>query len=273
LKAETTANGTDIPVGKAWAEYSRAVAALGDKEPASRALDQAYGCMEKSLASQFPPVRRVFYKNLAEGYAAAAARQAAIFGPETAVAAYGRAYEYANLSVDSRDHRFGDFGFELIAAEQLTANDESGARETTKRTPTPRSAARCWLRICNRCLARGDKKAAREAAHAAAQILDRDGFEPFVAVDMALVASEAARADEKEIAQNLFRRALSLSDADASPKSVHPFIASFQAHGGLLTDAYRTIQAIPKQSDRAQPLADLCLALAKAENASRNLRP
>jgi hypothetical protein len=90
---------------------------------------------------------------------------------------------------------------------------------------------------------------------------------------MALVASNAARAGEKEIAQDLFRRALALSDADKSPKSVHPLIASLQAHGGLLTDAYRAVQSIPKQSDRAEPLADLCLGLAKAENASRNIRP
>jgi hypothetical protein len=167
---------------------------------------------------------------------------------------------------------FGEFAYELVAAEQLTANDESGARETTKQTPTLRTA-RCWLRICHQDIARGDNNAARAAACAAAQILDRDGFDSFVAEDMALVASAAARAGEKEIAQELFHRALSLSDADKSPKSMHPFVASFQVHGGLLTDAYRTIQSIPKKSDRAQPLADLCLALGKAANASRNLRP
>ena len=94
-----------------------------------------------------------------------------------------------------------------------------------------------------------------------------------MAEEMALVASNAARAGEKEIAQRLFQRALSLSDADKSPKSMHPFIASFQVHGGLLSDAYSTIQSIPKPTDRTQPLADLCLALAKAECLSRNPGP
>jgi hypothetical protein len=82
---------------------------------------------------------------------------------------------------------------------------------------------------------------------------------------MALVASNSARAGEKEIAERLFQRALSLSDSDKPAHSRHPFIASFQAHGDLLSDAYRTIQSISKLPDRAQPLADLCLALAKRE--------
>jgi hypothetical protein len=142
---------------------------------------------------------------------------------------------------------------------------QKGARETIARAPSPRSKGRCWLRICSSELARGKIESARAAGRRAVQELDNDGFEPFVAEDMALAASVASSAGEKEIGQKLFQRALGLSEANKSPKFHHSFIARFQVHGGLLADAHRTIQAIPKPSDRAQPLADLCKALAKAE--------
>src|SRR5262249_11494171 len=150
-------------------------------------------------------------------------------GTDAAAAAYRRTYEIAALSVDSRNRQFGDFAFELIVNEQLIAGDEQGTRETIKRTPTIRTAARCWLRISNLNLAQEDTKSASTALNAAFDLLNRDGFEPNLAEDMALVASNAARAGEKAIAQRLFKRALALSDADKPPKSKHPFIASFQA--------------------------------------------
>jgi len=272
LKSESNVNQWGALLGKAWAEYAQALAAI-DKEAASSALDQACYWIEKWRSFEMNTMRRGSYSNLAEAYAAIGARQALMFDRDKANAAYQRAYDAANVSLDSRDSRFGDFAYELIVAEQLKADDEQGARETIKRTPTLRTAARCWIRISSYALARGDNGLARAASRAACQILDNDGFESFVAEDMALAASNAGRAGERETARKLFQRAIALSNADKSPKSMHPFIASFQVEGGLFTDAYATIQSISRPSDRPKPLADLCLAFAKAEKLERKRRP
>jgi len=250
--------------GTPWAEYAKGLAALGDNEGASAAFSKAYDWLAEQRKN-YPVPRKSAYKSWAESYAKVAARQAAVFGPEHALAGYNSAYEFASLSVDPSDRQLGDFAFDQIVAAQLEAGDENGTQETIKRFPSPRSKARCWLRISSHALAKGKTDAARAAIRAAFEQLDRDGFEPFVAAEMALVASNAGRSGEKEIAHKLFRRALALSAANKAPRADHPFIARFQIHGGMPIDAYQTIQSIPPMLDRAQPLADLCHALAKAE--------
>jgi tetratricopeptide (TPR) repeat protein len=272
LLAQAASEG-ELRLGKCWATYGKALAVLGNKEEASSALDHAHDYLEKSFRTMDHPIRRGSYASLAEACAAEAANRAVIFGPDTARAAYTRALEFAGLSVDPLDRRLGELAYDLVVREHLEAGDDLGAQETAKLAPTPRAAARCWLRISGRALSRADLNSARTALQAACELLDRDGFESFVAEDMALVGSIAGRAGEKEIAQKLFKRALDLSAADKSRKSMHPFIARFQADGGLLSDAYQTIQSIPKPANRTEPLAGLCHELAKQERASRDSRP
>jgi tetratricopeptide (TPR) repeat protein len=273
LVTQTAANPASLILARCWAEYGKALAALGPKEAASSALDQAHECIEASLKTQFGPIRRGFYGGLAEACAVEAAQRAVIFGPDTARATYLRAWEFAGLSVDPRDRQHGDLYYVGVIRGQLEAGDIQGAQETAKQALAPRTAARCWLVISSHALSQEDMNLARAAVQSACTLLDRDGFESFVAEEMALAASNAGRAGEKEMAQKLFKRAIGLSDADKSPKSKHPFIASFQAHGGLLSDAYQTIQSIPTPANRAEPLATLCLELAKQERASRNHSP
>jgi hypothetical protein len=245
-----------------WAEYARAIATVGDKDAARSALAQAYAGLE---SQRQPNPRKSTLSGWAQDLAKVAAREQLIFGADAALAAYNLTYEFARRSVDPKDRQFGEFAFQLIVAEQLMAGDDTGARETIKHAPSPRTRGMCWTRICSYEIAKGNDERARSAARAAFEELNQDGFEPFVAEDMALVASNAARADEKEIAQRLFGRAIGLSEASKPPKAHHPFIASFQVHGGLLNDAYHTIQSITKPSDRSLPLAHLCRALAKAQ--------
>jgi hypothetical protein len=124
VKAETNVNEHGGNIGKAWAEYAKAVAALGDRTEASVAFDQAKNWLEKWRAFEFNPTRRGFYRNVAEAYAAVAARQAVVLGSDAAIAVYDQAYEFARLSVDRRDSQFGDFAFESIVSEQLMAGDD-----------------------------------------------------------------------------------------------------------------------------------------------------
>jgi hypothetical protein len=84
LVAQTAANQADLLLAKSWAEYGKALAALGTKEAASSALDQAHDCIEASLKTQLQPIRRSSYGSLAEACAVEAAQRAIIFGPDTA---------------------------------------------------------------------------------------------------------------------------------------------------------------------------------------------
>jgi tetratricopeptide (TPR) repeat protein len=268
LRANTDIDENGEFIGRAWAEYGLALAALGEKDGAGRALREAHQWIDKARAIQLDPEKRITYFNFAKAYSAIAGRQAVVLGAEQALVAYNQSYELARLSVDES---FGEYAFEMIVDEQLRAGDTKGARETIKRVLTPRYIGRSWRSICAHHLAQGDTGAAREAARAAVEALDRDGFEPFMAQDMAPVAATAAAAGEKELAQRLIRRALALSETNETPKFNHPWIAGIQAQSGLFAEAYRTIQSIEEPADRVQPLAQLCRALAKAERAAQKL--
>jgi tetratricopeptide (TPR) repeat protein len=266
LQAETDIDECGEFIGRAWAEYGLALTAVGDKDGASRALSQAHLWIDKARAVKFEPEKRADYVDFARSYAAIAARKAVILGTEEALGAYEQAYDFARQTLATE---FGEFAFERIVHEQLTAGDTQGARETIKRMLTPRYTAKCWKSICEHELAHGKADAARAAARAAVQALDRDGFEPLMAQEMAPVAAAAALAGEKEVAQQLFQRALALSEANETPKFNHPWIAGIQVHAGLLSDTYRTIQSVEEPSDRIGPMAELCRAVAKAEYVAR----
>jgi tetratricopeptide (TPR) repeat protein len=266
LQAETDIDECGEFIGRAWAEYALALAAIGDKSRASRALDQARLWIDKARVVKFEPEKRADYVDFARSYAAIAARQAVVLGADEARAAYEKAYDFARHSPNTD---YGEYAFERIVGEQLTAGDTQGARETIKRMLMPQYIAKSWKIICEHELAHGKADATRAAARAAVQSLDRDGFEPLMAQEMAPVAASAALAGEKELAQRLFERGLALSAANESPKFNHPWIAGIQVHAGLLSDAYRTIQSVEEPSDRIQPLAKLCRSLAKAEYISR----
>jgi hypothetical protein len=262
LQAETDVDESGEFIGRGWAEYVLAISALGDENAARRALDQARHWIEEARAVKFDPREQLACYEFARSYGALAARQAVVLGDDDALAAYGQAYELARLSVNLQ---YGEYAFERIIDEQLTAGHETGARETIKRIQTPRYIGRSWKRICQHELAHGNSDSARAAARSAVEALDQDGFEPFMAQELAPVAAAAALAGEKELARKLFRRALVLSEANETPKFNHPWIAGIQVHAGLLSDAYLTIQSVEEPSDRIQTLAKLCRALAKAE--------
>jgi tetratricopeptide (TPR) repeat protein len=262
LRAETDIDECGEFIGRAWGEYALALAAAGEKDGASGALRQAHLWIDKARARKLEADERVDYLQLAQSYAAIAARQAVVQGADEARPAYEQAYGFARYSLNTR---YGEYVFERIVDEQLTAGDTIGARETIKRMQTPRYIGKCWKRICEHDLANGNAESARAAARAAVEQHDRDGFEPFMAQEVAPVAATAALAGEKELARRLFQRALTLSEANETPKFNHPWIAGIQVHGGLLADAYRTIQSVEEPADRIQPLAKLCRALTKAE--------
>jgi tetratricopeptide (TPR) repeat protein len=260
--AETDIDECGEFIGRCWAEYALAAAALGDKDAASRALNQAYAWINKARVVKLDPEKHLHFFDFAQSYAAVAARQAVILGAEQSLLAYDRAYELARFSVNPR---YGEYAYEGIVKEQLSAGDLNGARETIKRIQAPRSIARSWRQICDYELAQGNTDRARAAARNAVAALDRDGFEPLMAQEMAPVAASAALAGEKELAQRLFQRALALSERNETPKFNHSWIAGIQVHAGLLSDAYRTIQWVDDSSDRIRPLSALCRALAQAE--------
>jgi hypothetical protein len=262
LQTETDIEEGGEFIGRAWAEHALALNAMGDKNAARRSLDQARHWIEKARAAKFDPSKPLAYFDFAKTYAALGARQAVVLGEEDARATYRQAYGFAGLSVNPE---YGEYVFEQIVSEQLTAGYEEGARETIKRLQTPRYVAPCWKRICEYELEKGNADSARAAARAAVEALDRDGFEAFMAQEMAPVAATAALAGEKEVARKLFQRALTLSEANETPRFNHAWIARFQVHGGMLLDAYRTIQSVEEPTDRTQPLARLCRELAKVE--------
>jgi hypothetical protein len=235
---------------------------------ARRALDQAYHWIDKARAVKFDPEKPLAYYDFAQSYAAIAARQAVVLGDYAALAGYQQAYEFAKLSINPR---YGENAFEKIIDEQLTAGHKKGTHETIKQIQTPRSIGKAWKRVCEHELANGNVESARAAARNAVEVLDRDGFEPFMAQEIAPVAATAALAGEKELAQRLFQRAIALSEANKSPKFNHPWIAGIQVNAGLLSDAYQTIQPVKERSGRTQPLAKLCKALAKAEYLSKKV--
>lgn len=269
-QAETDVAECGESIARVWAQCGKSFAILGDKPSAQEALRQAHIWLDKARDLKLDLEMRIRLFDFAKAYAALAARQTIVLGTEEALTAYDRSYELARLTVTPE---YGEYTFEQILVEQLAAGDESGARETLNRVLTPRSRAKCWHLLAKHSLEQGKDDPARAAARAAVQELDRDGFEPFMAQDMAPIAATAARAGENELAQKLFHRALALSEANEQPKFNHPWIAGIQAHAGFHSDAYRTIQTISQRSDRAQPLADLCLALAKAEYLATKKRP
>jgi hypothetical protein len=270
VRAETDVDECGEFIGRCWAEYALGMAAMNDKKAAGVALDEAQRWMDRARAAkadqdnrsgsnEFAPLRSLEF---AQAYAAIAARRVVVLGGNEGEALYSRAYEIALLAVNSK---YGEHVFEEIIDEQLTAGDETGALETLKRVQAPRTIARSWKRICGYELARGRAASARAAARLAVQALDRDGFEPLMAQEMAPVAATAALAGEKELARKLFQRSLALSEVNETPKFNHPWIAGIQVHAGLFEDAYRTIQSVEEPADRTRPMAELCRALAKAQ--------
>lgn len=270
LQAETDIDECGEFIGRGWAEHALAIAALGDKDAASYALHQAHHWIDKARSLKLDPNKRLSYFEFAQAYAAIAARQAVVLGADEPKLLYDQAYEFARLSVTPE---YGEYVFERIINEQLTAGDSQGARETIKRMQTPRFIGKSWKRICEHNLNQGLKESARTAARQAVESLDRDGFEPFMAQDIAPVAATVALAGEKALAQSLFQRALALSERNDSPKFNHPWIADSQVRAELLADAYRTIQSVGEPSERIQPLAQLCKALAKAESVTNKVVP
>lgn len=266
VQAETDIDECGEFIGRAWAEYGVALAGVGDKDGARHALNQAHLWIDKARARKLDPEKPTDHIDFAKSYAAIAARQAVVLGAEEAFAAYEKAWDFARHSLTSK---YGEYAFERIVHEQLTGGDIQGARGTIQRMLTPSYIAKSWQHVCEHDLARGNAESAGAAVRAAVEQLDRDGFEPSMAQEIAPVAAVAALAGEKELAQRLFQRALSLSEANESPKFNHPWIAGIQIHGGLLSDAYRTIQSVEEPSDRIGPLAELCRALAKADYVAR----
>jgi hypothetical protein len=262
LKADTDIDDSGRYIGLGWADYALAAKALGDKPAAAFALQQAREWLEKAFEAKFDPKERESYYGFAKSYAAIAARQAVVLGDEQAQPAYIIAYDLARQSVNPQ---YGEYTYERIVSEQLTAGDEKGIAQTLRSMLASRYIARAWAAICEHHLEHSQPESARAAARQAGQWLDQDGFEPFMAHDMAKVAATAALAGEKELAQKLFRRALALSEMNEDPKLDHPWIARMQIHAGLLSEAYDTIRSIPELNDRLTPQAELCLALAKAE--------
>jgi tetratricopeptide (TPR) repeat protein len=262
LQAETDVDEYGEIIGRAWAEYALAIHALGETGEAKRALNESNRWIDRARISKTGFDQDFTNSDFASAYAAIAARRAVVFGAEEAAATYEQAFSLARLAVTPK---FGEYVYEEIVDEQLTAGDTTGARETIKRVSQPRSIAGCWEKICKHELQNGNTESARLAARSAVEVLDRDGFEPFMAQDMAPVAAEAAIAGEKELAQKLFQRALGLSEVNETPKFNHPWIAGIQVHAGLYADAYKTIQLVEEPSDRTLPLSRLCKALAKAE--------
>jgi hypothetical protein len=147
----------------------------------------------------------------------------------------------------------------------LENDDPEAAIRTAERVQHPRSKAMCWQRISDHSRKQRNLVAAKYSARQAAQLLLINDFRPFIARDMARVAATVAQAGEVELAKQVFERAIAFSNANDDPKFDHHWIARMQVSGGLLTDAYGTIQAITDANDRALPLAQLARAVAKAE--------
>ncbi len=255
-------------IGLAWAEYALALNALEERDVAREALGQARQWMDKALNAKFDPTQPITSFDFARCYAAIAARQAVVLGDEGAADAYQQAYQLAALAVNPR---YGEYAYEKVVDEQLKGGDESGARQTIRRMLKPTSIAKSWQRICEHDLTNRNEDSARAAARAAVQALDHDGFEPSTADEMARVAATAALAGETLLAQGLFKRALALLMTDAEPHS-QVWMAEMQIRGGLLKDAFHSIQSIPEPADRLGPLAKLCLALAQAEYAAQRTK-
>jgi tetratricopeptide (TPR) repeat protein len=266
LKAETDLDECGEFIGRSWAEYAVAAAALGDKPGAKLALRQASDWTDKALTAKLATEELSTNRDFAQAYAALAGRQAAVLGNDEAQAAYRRAYELARHTIDNR---FGEYTFERIVIEQLRAGDVQGTRQTIRQMTMPRYIARAWREICDHQLAQSEPDSARAAAREAVGWFLENEFEPAMAHDMARVAATAALAGEKELAQKLFRRALALSDRNEDPKFDHSWIAGQQVHARLLLDGFQTIQSVPDPADRTIPLAELCRAMAHTESKAR----
>ncbi len=203
----------------------------------------------------------------AEHYAALAARTRLVAGVDAAIGSYEAAYQHAAMVVSS-EYKF--YGYERIVDTLLEGDDEAGAIAAIQRVLDSRSGAKCWKSISDHARAKRNGDSARQAARKATALLDQDGFEPFMAHDIAHVAASVARSGENELARRLFVRAIDLSKNNHPPKFNHPWIAKLQVHGDLLFDAYQTIQAIEEAEDRVQPLAELALAAAISEFKATN---
>lgn len=258
-------NGATLAI--VWAMLGRSLATCGEHDSAREALTKAGQFMEAAKALKLDREMPIRSFDFASDCAALAARQLDILGTNVAAGKYQQAYDLANAIVPKYDY----YGFEKIIQVQLEADDVRAARQTIERVLTSRYRARCWDKITGYYLENGLGDDAREAARLAASELDRDGFESFMAEDVARVAASVEAAGETELAHRLFERAIALSESDeTSPKSYYPWIARMQVSAGYLADAYKTIQGIRDSGSRAQPLAELALAVAKAEYAAKN---
>ena len=262
LSAEADLDEKGALIGLGWAQIGGTLARIGENQKAETALRQARQWLDKARAAKFDPEKPHVCIEYAEHYAALAARVCAVFGADAAVESYEMAYQHATMAVPSK---YQYYGFEKIVDALLEADDEAGAIRATDRVVQQRSFANCCRAITDYARSKGRTEIATAAARKATQTLDHEGFEPFMAHDMAKVAASVALAGETELAKRLFKRASGLSEANNDPRFDHPWIAKMQIRGGLLRDAYATIQSIKIPEDRMQSLAEFAREAARIE--------
>jgi tetratricopeptide (TPR) repeat protein len=261
-------NETDVAengefIGLAWAQLGRSMTILGDRSAAREALEKSWQWLEAARAASFDPNRRDHYLDYAFNYASLAVRQAGVLEPDVVAGTYERAYDMAAKAIPTI---YDYFGFEKIVEAQLQADDDRAALQTINKILSRKYRSHCWKRIIDYFVKQGRGTDARRLLNSVADELARGDSEPSIAQEIADIAALAARTGEPELAQRLFKRAIALSESERSdPKVHHGWIAKMQIHGGLLSDAYKTIQAIPDKDDRIQPLAELACEVAKTE--------